>query len=64
MQEPYVSHSYFKKKKKYNSHSQLLPCEFLDPQGSDPPCLSAKKVSENLKKVPCIWEVECPGGPR
>ena len=36
------------------------------PGGSprDPPSLSAKKVSENLKKVPKIWEVEDPGGPR
>ncbi len=34
-----------------------------DPLGT-PPSLSAKKVSENLEKVPRIWEVEDPGGPR
>ena len=34
-----------------------------DPLGT-PPSLSAKKVSENLEKVPRIWEVEGPGGPR
>ena len=31
---------------------------------SFPPSVSAKAVSENLEKVPRIWEVECPGGPR
>ena len=33
-----------------------------DPLGTPP--LSAKKVSENLEKVPRIWEVEGPGGPK
>ena len=32
-----------------------------DPLGTS---LSAKKVSENLEKVPRIWEVEGPRGPR
>ncbi len=38
----------------------------LGPGGSprDPPSVSAKKVRENLEKVPRIWEVEDPGGPR
>ena len=34
-----------------------------DPLGT-PPSLSAKKVSENLEKVPRIWEVGGPGGLR
>ena len=34
-----------------------------DPLGT-PPSLSAKKVSENLEKVPRILEVEGPGGPK
>ncbi len=34
-----------------------------DPLGT-PLSLSAKKVSENLEKVPRIWEGEGPGGPR
>ena len=35
-----------------------------DPLGTPPLSLSAKKVSENLEKVPRIWEGEGPGGPR
>ncbi len=34
-----------------------------DPLGT-PPSVSAKKVRENLEKVPRIWEAEDPGGPR
>ena len=43
----------------------LLEILLPDPRGSSlGVSLSAKKASKNLEKVPRIWEVEGPGGPR